>query len=668
MQRTTRILPLLGTLAFALQVSSQAQVEGSLVHAVPPPDSTSPSTGSSFGNAVALSGSLLAVGAPSDNTGANDTGHAYVFDLAGPTPTIPAFDLPNPSPFPDAHLGTSVSIDGSLVAVGVPGETVGGFTNAGRVQIFDLDSPTPATPVHTIDNPGPANNEYFGFSVSLSGNLLAIGTPGDTYFARAACGLCHVYELSGPSPTLRGSIVQQQFNTDDGFGNAVSLSGTLLAVGSPFDDPGGSNVGSVWVYDVSGPIPPLSLSGTPFLGRDLNPNSAAFTSFGAAVALSGTQLVVSAPYTSSALGIHGVTYYYDLSPPIPSNLDPDLTFPNPTPSTDDNFGISLAIDGSRLVIGADGEDGGATSSGVAHVFNLTSETPTVPVAILKHPNPAGFIDFGTAVAVSGDTTAVGSPSDSSYRSLDGSVHVFDPGPPVLTVEFPPGTTLASGVDSIPLLAAIGHSSPPLQLTLRNSGDAVLTSFASLLDGTHPTEFSAEAPLLLSLPAGQSITLALTFSPPGPTGSPRSATLHLGSNDPSSPFDLDLAGTALDFVTDTDGDTLNDASELLMGALGFDWQSPQPTLVATLLDNATGAGLYNLSEVQALNVNTPILQRDPGTGVFSLILGLQKSTDGQQFDPFPMTAPATSITPLGELKFDFTPTDGAALFRLETGTP
>jgi tRNA-binding EMAP/Myf-like protein len=69
-----------------------------------------------FGRAVAISGTQLAVGTPQDDTGATDAGSAYVYDLSGATPTVPAATLVLPGQYstgnrPPAHQVKVVSTD-----------------------------------------------------------------------------------------------------------------------------------------------------------------------------------------------------------------------------------------------------------------------------------------------------------------------------------------------------------------------------------------------------------------------------------------------------------------------------------------------------------------------------------------------------------------------------
>ena len=49
------------------------------------------------------------------------------------------------------------------------------------------------------------------------------------------------------------------------------------------------------------------------------------------------------------------------------------TLNNPTPATGDCFGISVAVTGSTVVVGAYSDDTGATNSGSAYLFDAATE-------------------------------------------------------------------------------------------------------------------------------------------------------------------------------------------------------------------------------------------------------------------------------------------------------
>lgn len=79
---------------------------------------------------------------------------------------------------------------------------------------------------------------------------------------------------------------------------------------------------------------------------------------------------------------------------------------------------------------------------------------------------------------------------------------------------------------------------------------------------------------------------------------------------------------------------------------------------------TETELFTAAQMQALHVGTPLLQRNPATGEFTLKLGVKKSTTLNGFSPLPMTAPQTLINAQGQLEFHFTSTENAAFFRVE----
>jgi hypothetical protein len=181
-----------------------------------------------------------------------------------------------------------------------------------------------------------------------------------------------------------------------------------------------------------------------------------------------------------------------------------------------------------------------------------------------------------------------------------------------------------------------------------------------IDGSNASQFTVTTlpTVPVTGPTG-STTFAVTFTPVG-VGA-RSAVLHIASNDADeNPYDIELTGAGLSSTADTDGDGLNDAAEFQMEALGFDWQVAQPAMVGIYFTNAEIGGL---GDGDVLNLDAPKLTKNPATGLFTLRIGIQKSTDLQNFTPFPLTAPQTRITGDGKLEFDFISPDNAAFYRV-----
>jgi hypothetical protein len=210
----------------------------------------SPAASNYFGNSVAVSGTLVVVGASSDDTGATDAGSAYVYDLASPTPTVPVATLTNPSPAASSYFGNSVAVSGMLVLVGASSDDTGA-TDAGSAYVYDLTSVTPTVPVVTLNNPSPAANDYFGCSVAVSGTRVVVGACQD-FTGAFNVGSAYVYELASATPTVPlATLIKPTPAAGDNFGFSVAVSGTRVVVGANGDDTGATDAGSAYAYDLT---------------------------------------------------------------------------------------------------------------------------------------------------------------------------------------------------------------------------------------------------------------------------------------------------------------------------------------------------------------------------------------------------------------------------------
>jgi hypothetical protein len=106
------------------------------------------------------------------------------------------------------------------------------------------------------------------------------------------------------------------------------------------------------------------------------------------------------------------------------------TFTNPTPTFADEFGISVATVGNdRVAIGAWGDGLGASSSGVAYLFDTNSTLLTV----FTNPTPASGDSMGRSVAAVGaDQVLVGAHLDDTGASDAGAAYLFSTNGVLLT--------------------------------------------------------------------------------------------------------------------------------------------------------------------------------------------------------------------------------------------
>jgi VCBS repeat-containing protein len=368
---------------------------GSLLRTLTNP---APAATDEFGSSVAISAGRVAVGAYFDDSGATDAGSAYVFDA---TTGSLLQTIGNPAPAASDYFGKSVAISESKILVGASGDDVGA-TNTGSAFLFDAAT---GNPLHTLIMPMPPTSDDFGRSVALSGNRLVAGATRNDMGATDS-GLAFVYDAT------TGSLLRTLYNptpaTLDNFGYSVAMSGGIVLVGAYQDDTGAQNAGAAYLFDEA----------TGNLLRTLNnPAPDSSDHFGYSVAISGTTVVVGAPYDDTSATNAGSAYLFDAAT---GNLLRTLNYP--VPASSGSFGISVAISGTTVVVGAPSHDAGAPYAGCVYLFDVNTGNL---LQTLSKPTPAIYDNFGEAVAISGTTVIVGTRYDNTGAMDAGAVYLFD---------------------------------------------------------------------------------------------------------------------------------------------------------------------------------------------------------------------------------------------------
>jgi len=174
---------------------------------------------------------------------------------------------------------------------------------------------------------------------------------------------------------------------------------TVLATGSP--EVGGSSARAS-LSDQLGPLTPYSSS-----KNFTSPNAQSNGGFGESVAMSGTTLVVGAP-DETASGYNDAGHVYVFKEET-GELMTTLTSPNA--QTEGYFGHSVAISGTTVVVGADGETASEYAD-AGHAYVLEAGTGAL-VATLASANPQSDGDFGRSVAIFGTLVVVGGPFETA---------------------------------------------------------------------------------------------------------------------------------------------------------------------------------------------------------------------------------------------------------------
>lgn len=213
--------------------------------------------------------------------------------------------------------------------------------------------------LHTLNNPLPSFDESFGSRVAVDGNLAVIGEAGDDSGGVGNAGAAHVFDIT--SGALVATLNNPAPAAGDAFGSSVAISGTRVVVGAESDDPGGVNgAGAAYVFDaITGALVASLNSPPPAVNDD----------FGFSVAISDTRVVVGAERDDPG-GVDGAGAAYVFEVATGALV---ATLNNPAPAANDDFGFSVAISGTRVVVGARGDDpGGVANAGAAYVFDTNS--------------------------------------------------------------------------------------------------------------------------------------------------------------------------------------------------------------------------------------------------------------------------------------------------------
>jgi hypothetical protein len=405
-----------------------------------------------FGQSVAISGNLIVVGAPYENvTGDYAAGHAYLINaLTGST-----MMLSSPVPQAAGHFGWSVGISGSTIVVGAPGDTVGGQAQAGHVYVF---SATTGDMIETLTSSfyftSGIATAYggFGSAVAINGSIVIVGAPGE-YGTGNSIGVAYQFDLLTNSNSTLFSPAGMRGGF---FGSSVAIDSNTVLIGAPYENSSGQpEAGNAYLYSIE--------SGDLISSNFAPPDWPSYGEFGYAVAESSTAVVVGAPDENATAAYEGGHAFIFNRIPLtlasprnlfnpelfghsvsidgavvvgapdqgdyaagggpfvqaagdvyvfPSHTGPVITLRSPNAQLNGLFGLSVAIWGYTVVVGAPGENS-STVGGHAYIFNLTTGAL---IATLTSPHAQSNGAFGFSVATNGNLVAVGAPGEANTGS------------------------------------------------------------------------------------------------------------------------------------------------------------------------------------------------------------------------------------------------------------
>jgi len=231
----------------------------------------------------------------------------------------------------------------------------------------------------------PAADTQFGGAVAISGGTVVVGAQKGN--------AAYVFIRSGGSWTQQAKLEASDKSAGDAFGASVAIAGDTVLVGARKK---GGGYGGAYVFVRSGTTwseqAKLSYSGKPSTGDE----------FGTAVAVVGDLAMVGGPGIAAADGVV-VAFQRTGTTWVEAQI---IGASDAATRTGDQFGATIALQASRMVVGA---PVGSTGRGRAYILEPDTGGKWNETRILTAPAPddADNTYFGRGVAVSGESVAVG---------------------------------------------------------------------------------------------------------------------------------------------------------------------------------------------------------------------------------------------------------------------
>ena len=308
-------------------------------------------------------------------------------------------------------FGYKIALDGNTLAIGAPNQS-GIAKGSGAIYIFTRYNGI-WTEQAILKASNAAAGDFFGFSIALNGNTLAVGAYSQDDIAPNSGA---VYIFTRKQGTWSEQVILKASNAASGdlFGNSVALNGNTLAVGAHLQNDTSEDSGAVYIFTrKKGRWTEQAMLKTN--------NAAAGDRFGFRVALHGNRLAVGAPFQSDIAKDSGAVYLFHRHK---GTWTEQAMLKASNAAASDHFGISIGLDGNRLAIGAFWQDDIAPNSGAAYVFTYHKGV-WQEQAFIKASNAAANDGFGFSVDIKGNTLAVGAHSQDDLAGNSGAIYLFN---------------------------------------------------------------------------------------------------------------------------------------------------------------------------------------------------------------------------------------------------
>lgn len=322
------------------------------------------------GISVGISGNVIVVGCHLDDDRGEDSGSAFLFQYDGQAWSQVA-KLTAAGGIAFDNFGISVAIDGDLVAVGA---NLGGSSNKGAVFVYVKPPSGWSTMTQTarlMASDATASDE-FGVSVAVSGDVVVAGTE---YETSGGVGTGSVYLFQKPEGGWINMTETAKFTASDPaeqdrFGHSVAISGDVAVVGAWGDDEGGDKTGSLYVFQK----PTSGWADATETAKLTASHPVPSNHLGWSVAVAGDVVVGGAPANLFDGTGNGAAYVF-IKPAGGWGAGTEAAkLTAPDGAEDDEFGYGVGINNGLAVVGARRHTvGGFDNPGAAYAFRSFSD-------------------------------------------------------------------------------------------------------------------------------------------------------------------------------------------------------------------------------------------------------------------------------------------------------
>lgn len=254
-----------------------------------------------------------------------------------------------------------------------------------------------SAPVHAqqqlLAAPMRGAGDRFGYAVAVDGDFAVIGAPSRTV-TYAGAGAVYLLQRVGDTWSVTGTFDETVTTSPSReMGTSLAIGDDLLAIGAP----GLGTVGVAYVYAYA------QATGWTLQAPVSSPTPVAYSRFGAAVGVSGGQMLVGeTPVSLPAMGdmVIGQTHVYDAA----KNWAVRQTLTPQDSQAGDRFGYAIAVDGDTAVISAPGKE---SARGAVYVFTREAGDWGAAQKLVIAGDRVENDFFGNSVAIVGDRVLVG---------------------------------------------------------------------------------------------------------------------------------------------------------------------------------------------------------------------------------------------------------------------